>query len=92
MGDQNELIALLKRNNDLLLVLAKAQINGVMANELNDKKNKKLYALVGKGKTGAQISKELGISTGLISETLQRWESIGALIKEGNKYRRLIDG
>ena len=91
MSNQSELALLLKRNNELLTVLAKAQLSSIIENELSDDKKKKLYKLTGKSLTGKQVSTKLGMSTGAISGIWQHWESQGILIKEGQKYRRIFD-
>ena len=91
MNDQDEIITLLRRNNELLAVLVKAQLRSVFVSELADGKKKKLYGLVGDSLTGLQMSKKLGMSTGAISGILKSWEIQGILVKEGCKYRRIFD-
>ena len=91
MSDQDELLALLRRNNELLTVLVKAEIGTLLESELAEDRKKKLYDLVGKSVKVADMSKQIGISTGAISGILQDWETKGILIKEGKKYRRVLD-
>ncbi len=86
----NEVVSLLKRNNELLTVLAKVQLADALEKELADRKRRKLYELTGKNVPVAQIASKIGISTGAISQTWQRWERMGILVKEGGQYRRVF--
>ena len=83
----SELILLFKRNNELLSVIAKANLAPVLARELSDKKYEKLYSMTGK-KSSRDISKALKISVGAISNQWKKWEMLGLLIKDGKNYRR----
>ena len=90
MVDNSELVGLVKRTNDLLLVLVKAQMREVLERELTDTKRKKLYELTGAGIPTKTLSQRVGMATGIISETWQRWEQVGMLVKEKGKYRRIL--
>ncbi len=89
--DQNDqIISLLERNNDLLTVLAKAQLSDALEDELGNAKHRKLYELTGKNIAVTKIASQIGVSTGSISRTWQRWERMGILAKEGGQYRRIF--
>ena len=86
----SEIVSLLRRNNELLTVLAKTQLGEVLEKELSDPKHRKLYELTGKNVPVKQIASKIKISTGVISQTWQRWERMGIVIKEGKQYRRVF--
>ena len=86
----SEIVSLLKRNNELLAVLAKTQLSEVFDKELVDPKRRKLYDLTGKNVPVKQIAGKIKMSTGVISETWQRWERMGIVIKDGKQYRRVF--
>jgi len=91
MSDQEELVLLLRRTNELLTVLAKAQLRSVFESEHANSKKMKLYELTGKSLTAKQISSKLNMSTATISGTWKHWETLGIIVKEGKKYRRIFD-
>ena len=85
-----EIVDLLRRNNELLMILAKSALAGVVQRELGDAKNRKLYELTGGELTVKQISQKIGLAVGKISQTWQRWEQLGLLVKDGRQYRRAL--
>ena len=89
-GEENSVVSLLQRNNELLTVLAKAHLSEVLENELADTKHRKLYELTGKSIPVKQIASKIGIATGTVSQIWQRWERKGIVIKEGKQYRRIF--
>lgn len=88
--DENEILDLLRRNNELLSVLAKTQLRETLESELADPIQKELYSLTGKNIPIKKISTKIKASTGNISRTWQRWEHLGILIKEGKYYRKVF--
>ena len=88
--NDSEIVSLLKRNNDLLTVMAKAQLSEVLEKELADPKYRKLYELTGKNVPIKQIASKIKMATGVISQTWQRWEQKGIVVKEGKSYRRMF--
>lgn len=89
MQSNNELVALMRRNNELLTILVKTALSDVVERELKDPKKRKLYEFTGK-LTVREISKKTGIAAGTISETWQEWEQLGLLIKDGRQYRKAL--
>lgn len=79
----------LKRIEDLLEVLVKIKLSSVIESELSEPKMLKLYEMTGKFPS-SQISKEIGFSTGKISNIWQEWERKGILRKEGKKYKKTL--
>ena len=47
--------------------------------------------MTGRDLSVKQISTKVGMSTGTISRTWQRWEQLGILVKEKGQYRRVLD-
>lgn len=84
------LAQLLLRTNELLTVLAKAAVKPALETELSTPQRRKLYDLTGGDFSIDQISKKLRMSTGAISTLWQRWESVGLLIKDGKRYRKVL--
>ncbi len=92
MNNEVEIETLIKRTNELLTVLVKSELSGILETELSDVKKKKLYDLTGKSLTGRQISEKISMSIASISRTWCHWEEVGLLIKDGKKYRKILDG
>lgn len=86
----SEIVSLLKRNNELLTVLAKAQLSELLEKELADPKYRKLYELTGKNAPVKQIASKIKMATGVISATWQRWEQMGIVVKDGKSYHRVF--
>lgn len=89
MDNQTDLVASLRRIEDLLTVLVKSQLSDVISHELSDKKIKQLYDLTG-GYTARELEKRTNYSLASISRIWQRWESLGLLIKDGKTYRKVL--
>ena len=66
------------------------QLRPIIESELSDTKKKKLYELTGGSLPIKQISERVGLATGTISQTWQRWEDAGLLIKNGKSYRKVL--
>lgn len=81
----------LARTNELLGILVKVQLRDVISVELADAKKRKLYDLTGGALSVKQLSQQLGMSTGTISQTWQKWDEVGLLVKHGSKYRRTLE-
>lgn len=86
-----ELVALARRQNELLTVIAKAAVADKLASELAAPKARKLYELTGGALPVKEISKKVGLGAGSISRLWQRWEQLGLLIKDGKRYRKAVD-
>jgi Predicted transcriptional regulator len=87
---QPDIGLLLQRTNDLLETLVRLQLRPIIESELSDTKKKKLYELTGGSLPIKQISERVGLATGTISQTWQRWEDAGLLIKNGKSYRKVL--
>ncbi len=85
-----EMLGLLRKNNELLTLLAKCAMADVLERELADPKQRALYQHTDGKLTVRAISKEVGLATGSISRTWQRWEQLGLLVRDGNRYRRTL--
>lgn len=81
---------LLSRNNELLASLVTQALRPVLEDELARPKNQLLYKLTGGDLPVAAISKKIGMAAGTISETWQRWEREGLLIKDAKRYRKVL--
>ena len=62
MNDESRVAALVQRSNELLTVLAKAALGGILENELADPKKRKLYDLTGGPLPVKAIAAKVGIS------------------------------
>ena len=89
MFDNEEALSLLRRMEQWLAMLAKAQLAPIMKAELSDPRMAELYKLTG---TYGQreIKKKMNMSANTISEAWKRWERQGLIIKEGKEYRKLF--
>lgn len=90
MSQELDIVARLRRIEDLLTALVKSKLTSVIEQELSDPKMKKLYELTGEC-TVRELSKETGFSIATISRVWQRWENLGLIVKEGKKYRKLLN-
>jgi hypothetical protein len=90
MSDNNDVITMLSRTNELLAVLVKAQLAPILERELAKPDHRKLYELTGGDLTVSQLSTKIGMATGTISTLWNRWEQLGLLVKTGKRYRRLF--
>ena len=92
MSDNDDrILKLLKRGNELLTILAKGALSDVLRKETANAKSRALYQLTQGDLPVTAISKRVGLSVGTISRTWQRWEEQGLLIKDGKRYRRALD-
>ena len=89
MGDNEEILDILQNIEELLTVLVKNQISDTIEKELSNPKKKELYKLTGKNKI-SELAKKLKCSTGWISGVWKHWESLGLIIKDGQKYRKVL--
>ena len=89
MCDNGEALNLLRRMEQWLAILAKAQLAPIMKAELSDPRMADLYKLTG---TYGQrdIKKKMNMSANTISEAWKRWERQGLIIKEGKEYRKVF--
>jgi len=90
MNGETEVAQLLRRTNELLTSLAASALRPVLEEELEDSRSEQLYKLTGGELPVAAISKRIGLAAGTISETWQRWERRGLLVKEGKRYRKVL--
>lgn len=89
MNEQTEVLTCLRRIEDLLTTLVKAQLADVLAKELSAPKMKKLYDLTGDYAV-RELEEKISLSRSTISNIWQRWERLGFLIKDGKQYRTVI--
>ncbi len=90
-GFDPDLGRLVQRTNELLTILAKVALAPLLREELDSPQRKELYRLTGTDLPVRDMAKRLGLSVGTISNTWQRWEELGLLVKDGKSYRRLLD-
>ena len=90
MTEEAQMVPLIKRTNELLEVLVKVQLGGVLRDELADPKKRQLYELTGGSLARPAISTKVGMSGGAISGHWKRWEQLGLLIKDGKSYRKVL--
>jgi DNA-binding MarR family transcriptional regulator len=89
MFDNEEALSLLRRMEQWLGMLAKAQLAPVMKAELTDPRMAELYKLTG-AYGQREIKKKMNMSANTISEAWKRWERQGLIIKEGKEYRKVF--
>jgi len=90
MSEQTEVLTCLRRIEDLLVALLKREVSDVLEKELSDDNMRKIYALTGEC-TARELSEETGLGIATISRVWQRWENLGLIVKEGKKYRKLLN-
>jgi hypothetical protein len=91
MSGNDDLAPLITRTNELLSVLVKLELRAVVAAELTDEKKRNLYDLTGGTLPIKEIAAKVGMSTGAISATWQKWDEAGLLMRRGGKYRRTLE-
>lgn len=91
MNGTDEVARLLRRTNVLLTVLANAALADVREAELSNPTHRALYRLTGTDVPVKEIAKKLRMAVGTISATWQRWEEQGLLVRDGRRYRRVLD-
>ena len=90
MSDNEETLKVLRRIEQWVAMLAKAQLSPILKAELSDPRMAPLYKVTGTlGQR--EIKKKLNMSANTISGAWQRWEQQGLLIKEGNEYRKAFN-
>lgn len=90
MTENDSIVPLIKRTNELLEVLVKLQLGDVLQDELSEPKKRKLYELTGGSLARPAISTKVGMSGGSISGHWKRWEELGLLIKDGKSYKKVL--
>lgn len=86
---QSEDLRTLKRIEELLSVIAKVQLSGIIRDHLADANMRLLYDLTGEVPV-EQLTKRTGFSAGKISGIWKNWETLGLLKKDGKRYRKVI--
>jgi len=89
VSESQELLSRLSRIEELLTTIAKVQFKDVFERELANPTTAKLYEFTG-AHTSRELAKRLNCSRTQISETWQRWERLGLLVKEGKSYRKVF--
>ncbi len=89
MSDNAEVLKMLNRIEQLLVLLTKTHLAPLLQKELADPRMAQLYELTG-SHGQREVKKKLNMSATTISEAWKRWEQMGLLIKEGQEYRRVI--
>lgn len=77
----------IKRIKEMMEFLVKEKISKIL--EKRNPKERQIYELTGMKKQN-DIIKALGVSSKKISKLWQDWEKEGILIKEGQKYRKVV--
>jgi hypothetical protein len=89
MNGNDDVLESLRQIERWVAVIAKTQLAPVAKTEFADKKMAKLYAMTGKA-SQAEIQKTLRLSPNRISDAWKRWEQQGLLIREGQRYRKVL--
>ena len=90
MAEEPQAVAHLERIEELLEVLVKCSLAGVISRELTDPRMQSLYEFTGTlGVT--EIAKKLRCSATIVCETWQKWERLGLLVKKGKRYRKVLE-
>ena len=87
---EDDIAQLLRRNNELLAVIAKLMMAPTLDRELAEPKYRELYNLTGE-KSQTDAAKKVKMSATTISQLWRRWEDVGLLAKDGQRYRRVLD-
>ena len=77
----------IKRIRELMEFLVKEKISKIL--EKRNPKERQIYELTGIKKQN-DIIKALGVSSKKISKLWQDWEKEGILIKDGQKYKKVV--
>ena len=89
MSDSEETLKVLRRIEQWVAMLAKAQLFPILKAELSDPRMAQLYKVTGTlGQR--EIKKKLNMSANTISSSWKRWEQQGLLVKQGNEYRKVF--
>ena len=86
---QSDELEALKRIQELLEAIAKAQLSPALEGQLSDPKYRSLYKLTGTMPV-QQLVKRTKLSAGTISRLWQKWETLGLVIKDGKSYRKVF--
>jgi DNA replication initiation complex subunit (GINS family) len=86
---EEKILDVLNKIKDILTAIAKNQLSEIVKKEIIDSNDIKLYNLTGENKI-VELSKKLKMSLGAISNRWKKWESLGLLIKEGKRYRKVL--
>jgi hypothetical protein len=89
MDGSSQIIASLHRLEASLEILIKTQLAPVAEVEFAKEKMTALYEQTGHAPV-PEIKKKLRISANTISDTWKRWERLGLLAKDGNRYRKVL--
>lgn len=89
MANDAEILASLRRIEELLGTMTKAQLAPIIQKELCDDKAQQLYELTGT-MPHKDICKALSCSASTVSDTWKRWERLGLLIKDRGHYRKVL--
>ena len=84
-----EELKILKRIEELLRVIARAQVSSRLKERFADPEMRKLYGLTGRY-TIRELEKKTGMSKSAISLIWKEWETEGLLLKEGKKYKKVF--
>lgn len=77
----------IKRIREMMEFLVKEKISKIL--EKRNPKERQIYELTGIKKQN-DIIKALGVSSKKISKLWQDWEKEGILIKDGQKYKKVV--
>ena len=89
MSGNEDVLEALKQIERWVAVIARTQLAPVAKIEFADDKMAKLYEMTGKA-SQAQIQKTLRLSPNRITDAWKRWEQQGLLIREGQRYRKVL--
>ena len=87
--DVSEELETLRRVEDLLKILARHALAGHLDEIMSDKNHRLLFEQAGK-LTAKQLGDKIKTSPMTVSRLWQKWEQLGLLAKDGQKYRRVL--
>jgi hypothetical protein len=85
------LLASMERIERLLTALTRQALAATLESELADPKARAVYDATG-ARTTREIAEATGLALATISKLWNRWESLGLVTRDGQRYRRVIDG
>jgi DNA-binding transcriptional MocR family regulator len=83
-------VVFVRRIEQLLTILTRQALRVSISAALEDQTARRLYELTGL-KTSREIAQQLDLSPSTVSAYWTRWEALGLVVKEGQRYRKTFD-